>query len=427
MNSKLPKSFRTVILCSLANFINQADRTIMPIALVPMSNEFDWNLQAQGWILSSFAFGYISSQVIGGSAARRWGGKWVLGFAVAVWSLATFFTPAFARTLYGLIFARICLGFAEGLGLPTIFHIFANTVPMEERSRAFGYLVASGSIGQTLASVICPRLQWPMMFYSFGVLGFVWVATWVLCFREQPIDYDEELFLPPKKDAAGPATEEEQPIAGQETQKKKILTSNLRWVEFISHWPLWAIYSAHFAMNWSNYVVLSWLPTYLQRALGANANDISFTAFPYMVNSLVGVGAGHMSDWLVSRKNWTVLSVRRLMTSIGLLGPAVFILAFSTTNNLIVALLLVSVSMGLCACNSSGHMSNHADVAPNHAGITFAVSNTMASIPGIAHGPVTATLVTATGHWYPVFMVAAGVNMVGAMIYASQSSASQVL
>lgn len=35
--------------------------------------------------------------------------------------------------------------------------------------------------------------------------------------------------------------------------------------------------------------------------------------------------------------------------------------------------------MGLCACNSSGHLSNHADVAPNHAGITFAVSNTIVS------------------------------------------------
>lgn len=33
--------------------------------------------------------------------------------------------------------------------------------------------------------------------------------------------------------------------------------------------------------------------------------------------------------------------------------------------------------MGLCACNSAGHLSNHADIAPNHAGITFAVSNTI--------------------------------------------------
>jgi hypothetical protein len=39
-------------------------------------------------------------------------------------------------------------------GLPTIFHIFAHTVPVEERSRAFGYLVALGSVGQTVAAVV---------------------------------------------------------------------------------------------------------------------------------------------------------------------------------------------------------------------------------------------------------------------------------
>jgi len=38
---------------------------------------------------------------------------------------------------------------------------------------------------------------------------------------------------------------------------------------------------------------------------------------------------------------------------------------------------LISISMGLCACNSAGHLSNHAEVAPNHAGITFSISNTM--------------------------------------------------
>ena len=39
----------------------------------------------------------------------------------------------------------------------------------------------------------------------------------------------------------------------------------------------------------------------------------------------------------------------------------------------------VSLSMGLSACNSSGHLSNHADVAPNHSGITFAIANTLVS------------------------------------------------
>ena len=37
----------------------------------------------------------------------------------------------------------------------------------------------------------------------------------------------------------------------------------------------------------------------------------------------------------------------------------------------------VTISLGLSACNSSGHLSNHAEVAPSHAGLTFAISNTL--------------------------------------------------
>jgi hypothetical protein len=59
----LAKTSRIVALCSIANFINAADRVIMPIAIVPMTDEFKWSLHWQGWILSAFAFGYFTSQV----------------------------------------------------------------------------------------------------------------------------------------------------------------------------------------------------------------------------------------------------------------------------------------------------------------------------------------------------------------------------
>jgi hypothetical protein len=35
-----------------------------------------------------------------------------------------------------------------------MYHILAVSVPEEERSRAFAYLVAAGSVGQTIASVV---------------------------------------------------------------------------------------------------------------------------------------------------------------------------------------------------------------------------------------------------------------------------------
>ncbi|XP_038067664.1 sialin-like [Patiria miniata] len=407
MSYTAPKisSSKIVALCSMANFINAADRVIMPIAVVPMTDEYHWNMGVQGWILSAFAYGYISSQVIGGKAALRFGGRMTLGIAVTVWSLATFMTPILSQTVNLLIMSRILLGFAEGFCLPTIFHIFAQHVPVEERSRAFGYLVALGSVGQTVASVICPHLSWPMMFYVFGCIGLLWAFIWVLLFRDETPDIDPQLLYNPTLDT----------------------TNSVRWTSYISHRSLWAIYAAHFAMNWSNYIVLSWLPTYLQRHLGANSKDISFTALPYIMNSLVGVIAGHLADSLISKKHWTVLSVRRLMTSIGLIGPSLFLLCFSYVDSLALAVCFVSISLGLCGCNSSGHMSNHPDVAPNHAGITFAVSNTLATLPGLACGPVTALVVGSTGYWYPVFVMASAVNIGGALIYVSQSSASQIL
>ncbi|ELU04684.1 hypothetical protein CAPTEDRAFT_173625 [Capitella teleta] len=402
--TQFTKTSSTISLCSLANFINAADRVIMPIAIIQMSQEFKWDLHGQGWVLSAFAVGYMSSMVIGGSAAKRYGGKTILTVAVFLWSLSTFITPFFPQYIYLLIFMRVLLGIGEGLGLPTIFHIFAHTIPVEERSRAFGYLVAMGSVGQTVAALVCPHLPWPWMFYSFGALGFAWVILWMVLYTEVRGPTEEEFIQPPK-----------------------VNSSNVRWTEFLSNWPLWSVYIAHFSMNWSNYIVMQWLPTYMSRNLGADKHDIMFTAVPYIMNSLIGVGAGHFADKLIAQK-WTVLSVRRLMTAIGLLGPGLFMLFFSAVNNLLLAVIFVSISMGLSACNSSGHLSNHADIAPNYAGITFAVSNTLATIPGITCGPLTAELVTQShGRWFPVFVIAAAVNFVGAVIYLSQSAASQIL
>lgn len=70
----------------------------------------------------------------------------------------------------------------------------------------------------------------------------------------------------------------------------QVVSYNIKWIEFLCHWSLWAIYIAQFSMNWSNYIIMQWLPTYLSRNLGANKESISFTAVPYVINSLVGVG-----------------------------------------------------------------------------------------------------------------------------------------
>lgn len=70
----------------------------------------------------------------------------------------------------------------------------------------------------------------------------------------------------------------------------QVSNNNVSWREFLCHWPLWSIYIAHFSMNWSNYIIMQWLPTYMTRTLGAEKSHIMFTAVPYIMNSLVGMG-----------------------------------------------------------------------------------------------------------------------------------------
>ena len=54
--------------------------------------------------------------MLGGSAAKKYGGKSMLALAVFMWSLSTFITPLFASSIYALIFLRVVLGLGEGIG-----------------------------------------------------------------------------------------------------------------------------------------------------------------------------------------------------------------------------------------------------------------------------------------------------------------------
>lgn len=399
----MTRKSRTVALCCLANFVNAADRVLMPIAIVPMSEQYRWSLLSQGWILSAFAVGYITSQLVGSSAPSRYGGRAVMAGAVLLWSASTLITPLVASSLPLLLLCRALLGLGEGLGLPCMFHVVgqAAAVP-EERSRAVASVLAAGAAGQTAAALVCPHLEWHRAFYGLGALGIVWTAAWTLLHR------DDAATTPHK-------------------ESSKVAAASPHWLELVSHWPLWAIYIAHFAMNWSSYTIMQWLPTYLARALSAGPGHLSLAALPYVCNSLCGLLTARAAE--LAGRQWSLLAVRRLATScLGLLAPGIGLLAFAAAGNLASAIFIVSCAMGLLACNSAGHLANHADVAPTHAALTFGVSNTLATIPGILCGPLTAELVTQShGRWFPVFVLAAAVNFVGAVVYGSQSLASQVL
>ncbi|VDK37783.1 unnamed protein product [Gongylonema pulchrum] len=102
--------------------------------------------------------------IIGSCACSQIGGRRLLYCVVLLWSISTLLIPFVAPSYHMLIFSRVVLGLGEGLGLPTMYHILAQTVRSSRRSAAFSYLSAAGAVGQTFAAAV--RL---LFFFKFSL------------------------------------------------------------------------------------------------------------------------------------------------------------------------------------------------------------------------------------------------------------------
>ena len=129
----------------LAEVICYADRVAISLAIVVMQEELHYSDSVDGMILSAFFWGYAITQIPGGYLAGRHGGRPVLAAAVLVWSLSTLLTPlaASAGGLQTLLAVRFVMGLGEGMSLPSIHQLSAETAPASCESR-FITFVSSG-------------------------------------------------------------------------------------------------------------------------------------------------------------------------------------------------------------------------------------------------------------------------------------------
>lgn len=93
------------------------DRTFAPslagASAAYSGDRFAWDERTQGMIMSAFYSGYIITHIPGGLLAQKFGGKFIVAYAIFSTSALTLLTPAAARM--GSTHLMI-LRFVEGLG-----------------------------------------------------------------------------------------------------------------------------------------------------------------------------------------------------------------------------------------------------------------------------------------------------------------------
>ncbi len=135
---------------------------------------------------------------------------------------------------------------------------------------------------------------------------------------------------------------------------------------------------------------------------------------------LAQFAGGNLSAWVADRliaSGADVTRVRKAMQAGGLLGGAAFLLVAAQATTPGLALLTLCLAMGIGGMCWAGFACNHLDIAPRHADVLFGISNVGGTIPGVAGVALTGLLVDLTGGYTATFVVAAPINIVGALVW----------
>lgn len=374
---------------------------------------YNWNADSQGWILGAFFYGYIITQIPGGIVAGKVGGKWLLGLGILGTAVFTLLTPLAADLGVGYVIAvRALEGLGEGVTFPAMHAMWSSWAPPLERSRLLTISYAGAQLGTVislpLSGIICFYLDWTYVFYIFGAVGVLWFILWAFLVSDTPEAH--KTISPVEKEFIISSLQ-------HELSSKK----SVPWLSILTSLPLWSIVIAHFSYNWTFYTLLTLLPSYMKDVLRFNIQEDGYlSALPYFGCWACMMIVGQLADYLRQNQLLTTIAVRKIWTLIGMLGPAVFLVAAGYTGcNYKLAVALLTISSTLGGFNMSGFSINHLDIAPSYAGILLGITNSFATIPGMV-GPVIAKSLThynTIEEWKSVFYIAAAIDVFGALFF----------
>eukprot|EP01025_Chloroclados_australasicus_P000249 TRINITY_DN10119_c0_g1_i2.p1 TRINITY_DN10119_c0_g1~~TRINITY_DN10119_c0_g1_i2.p1 ORF type:complete len:608 (-),score=45.69 TRINITY_DN10119_c0_g1_i2:74-1729(-) len=395
-----------VTLCFAAFMLCNMDRVNMSIAILPMAKQFAWDSTIIGLVQSSFFWGYLLTQILGGVWADQFGGKRVLGFGVVWWSIATVLTPIAAIAgLPALLLCRACMGIGEGVAMPAMNNMLSRWIPRSERSRALALVYSGMYTGSMVGLAVSPHFiqyfAWPSVFYIFGMLGSVWYGFW----RYQAVSTPSEDKRISQKELDYILSD----VAYTKTTTAKV---EIPWGRLLSRSEVWAIILSHFCHNWGTFILLTWMPTYYNQVLHMDlASSGFYSVLPWVTMALFANIGGWIADTLVS-KGMSVTLVRKLMQSIGFLGPAFFLTQLGRVSTPMQAVLCMMASQGLDSFSQSGLYSNHQDIGPRYAGVLLGMSNTAGVLAGVIGTFVTGYILKYAG-WDQVWAVAVALYLIG--------------
>ncbi|TFW21835.1 MFS transporter [Massilia arenosa] len=379
-SSFTPSRRRWAILALLffSTVLNYVDRQTLSILANHIQIDLNMSVVDYARIVQVFLLTYTIAYVAAGWITDWLGTRRGLALFVGWWSMANMLT-GLVQNVVQLGVARGALGLGEAGNYTAGPKAVGEHFPPAERGFAVGVYTAGAMVGATIAP---PLIAWLALSYSWraafvitGAAGLVWIAVWMLVYRDAPAA------------AAAGAKPARYP-----------------WSKVLRDRSVWGLAATRLVADPVWYFYLFWLPKYMADQYGFGLVQVAQLAWMvYLAADFGSIGGGVLSGLLIKRGIANQRSRLIVMTCAAALGPLGMLIATGVSAPVMIALAaVVAFAHMMFQVNLT---SAAVDRYPGHAVATvFGVIAAGSGLGGMLSTQVVGDLVSTTGY-KPLFIM----------------------
>lgn len=387
------------------------DRINLSVSQSALHASFGLSLIAFGYLSSAFSWTYAAMQMPAGILLDRLGVKRVGRIGTFIWSMSSF-AAALAPGLGTFIAARFLLGLAEAPTFPGNAKALGYWFPNSERGLATAITDAaakfSSAIGVPIIGLLLLHFGWRWSFAATGLVSLIYFSMFYVLYRN------------PSEDKGLSVVEREYIVAGGAQAEDQRRAKSRATIGYLLRQPkVYGLALGWGAYNYTFFLLLSWLPTYLSISMGMDLrHSVFYTSVPWLFATVADlVVGGWLVDALIQRgwdANRVRLTVLIVATSCGL-GTLGVARSHTPTS----ALIWISIALGGLAAAAPVAWTVPSLIAPRESvGTLGGIVNFAGQLAAISAPIITGYIVSATQSFAAAFVTATVILLLGIAGYA---------
>jgi ACS family D-galactonate transporter-like MFS transporter len=410
-NSRVPgRRWRIAFLLAFGVLVNFFDRINLSVSRDALHASFGLSLIAFGYLSSAFSWTYVVMQMPAGVLLDRLGVRRVGRISSLLWSVASF-AAALSPGLSWFFGARLLLGVSESPTFPANAKALGYWFTREERGLATAITDAaakfSTAIGVPLIGVLLLYFGWRWSFAATGFISFLYFVLFYLVYRNPGED-------------TGLSAHERQFILEGDAQPEGVpgARSGVSLAYLLLQPKVYGLALGWGAYNYTFFLLLTWLPSYLSVSLHMNLfHSVFYTSVPWIFATFTDLLVG---GWLVDtliQRGWDANRVRQTVLVGGMaFGLAIF--GAASAHSPTAALVWISLALGGLAAAAPVAWTVPSLIAPRESvGTLGGAVNFCGQIAAISAPIVTGYIVSSTNSFAAAFVTATVILLLGIVGY----------